>query len=392
MSTLIIKPGPIKSKVEIPSSKSYANRVLILAALRSEANTIKNVPQSSDVINLLDALEKIGLLIEKSEDKVVIKNSFPECESEGQTIEIGEGGTTARFLASMLLRGKKTYTLLLGERLKDRPWDEFINFVNEHHGQASLSGRELKIQGPLKLPRRIEIDCSKTTQFATGIRLAFPETNVIPVNMESSESYWKMTEKIMKDFQFSYNFTVPLDWSSASYPMAFAALNHKIEFPGLKYDEFQADAKFYLLLKKFDCITESPDGIVVEPTKHSHDVQMDVSDCLDLVPTLAYFLAHVEGFHELTGIKNLVHKESDRLNEVIKLLKAFGRNVEVRGDSLFMQGSHEKLASQIDLNMPDDHRMVMAGTLFLRHHAGGSITPKEAVSKSYPGFFDLLAV
>jgi len=33
----------------------------------------------------------------------------------------------------------------------------------------------------------------------------------------------------------------------------------------------------------------------------------------------------------------------------------------------------------------------MAGTLFLRFHQGGEISPVSAVSKSYPRFFELLS-
>jgi 5-enolpyruvylshikimate-3-phosphate synthase len=99
----------------------------------------------------------------------------------------------------------------------------------------------------------------------------------------------------------------------------------------------------------------------------------------------------VEGSHKLTGVENLVHKESDRLSEVIKLAGLFDRKISTDGKILFLEGKVGRVNKTIDLNMPDDHRMVMAGSLFLLHHGGGTIGPKGAVSKSYPEFFEIIS-
>lgn len=199
-----------------------------------------------------------------------------------------------------------------------------------------------------------------------------------------------MNEKITNDLK-SDSYAIPADWSSASYPLAFAALNHKISFPGLHHDDFQADAKFLSILKKYNAVTETSQGIEVSPAKTEGDLHVDVSDSLDLVPTLGYFLSHIKGRHLLTGIENLVHKESDRLTEVIKLLKIFGRHAEVKDNALIIEGHHTLIHEEQKLVLPDDHRMVMVGTLFLLHHHGGTIYPAEAVKKSYPEFFDLIS-
>jgi 3-phosphoshikimate 1-carboxyvinyltransferase len=182
---------------------------------------------------------------------------------------------------------------------------------------------------------------------------------------------------------------VPLDWSSASYPMAFAALNHEVFFPGLVPDKYQADAKLFQILTELQSIKERPEGISVHPILAPKRITLDVSDCLDLVPTLSYLLAHVPGEHTLTGFKNLVHKESDRLQEVLALLKIFERETLLTESHLKIFGSDRRLMEAKKLQFPDDHRMVMAGTLFLRHHGGGEVSPVDAVKKSYPDFFKL---
>lgn len=393
MKSLKLNPGPLPALVHVPGSKSYANRALILAALSADSFRLINVPDSTDVTFLIEAFSALNLPVRRDGKDVIVEGSFPRDEQGARTVEIGEGGTTARFFASLLLLGKEPYTLILGQRLKERPWDEFIEFVRNHGGTAELQGERLELQGPLKLPVKVGIDCSRTTQFASGFQLAFAwsGTSVEPLNLASSQSYWKMTEALIQRLRSTASFEIPLDWSSASYPMAFAALNHPISFPGLQHDPFQSDAKFLELLKGLGAVKESSVGIEVHPVKKFKEIELLVHDCLDLVPTLGYFLAHLPGTHRLTGIQNLVHKESDRLTEVIRLLNAFDRKAYTDEETLVIEGSPVRKQERVDLVLPDDHRMVMVGALFLRHHAGGSLGPSEAVAKSYPRFFELFS-
>lgn len=391
MQSLSVKKSLLKSTIEIPASKSYANRALIVAAISPHSPKIFNLPDSTDVINLISALKQIGLKTDES-GGLQFLNSFPDCETSDQKIEIGDGGTTARFIAAMLLLGKKSYALKLGGRLKDRPWDEFISIARNLGAKAELQNDILSIQGPAKFPMQLKVDCARTTQFATAFALITPSSQceIQPVNLSSSQSYWEMTRKIIGDLNKAESYFVPRDWSSASYPLAFGALNQEIKFPGLHPDLYQADAKFFNILKSLGCAFDNKDGIVVTKIKTSGNQSIDVSDCLDLVPTLGFFLSHLVGQHTLTGIGNLAHKESDRLSEVISLLKNFGRNAFVQDGKLIIEGTNQMVNQAIDLVLPDDHRMVMAGTLFLLHHEGGSVSPKEAVKKSYPDFFSII--
>lgn len=392
MKSLSVNKGLFKSVVSVPPSKSYANRALILASLSPVSFSLQNIPSATDVTILLDCLKQIGLKIIENDGALIVENSFPECESGDQVLKVGEGGTTARFLATMLLLGKCEYRLILGERLKERPWIEFITLARSLNATARLENDTLIVQGPIGLPHELLIDASKTTQFATAFKLLTVkhDMKVIPQGMESSQSYWLMNESLIKDFKKKSFYSVPLDWSSASYPMAFAALNQRIKFPGLKADSFQADSKLFGILSSLGSTQVENNELVIQPMTKAHDLHLDVSDCLDLVPTLSYLLAHTEGHHTLIGFQNLIHKESNRLEEVIKLLKIFAREVQCGPDILKIVGKKELLSKKVDLEMPNDHRMVMAGTLFLLHHCGGTISPVDAVTKSFPHFFSLL--
>lgn len=389
MSTLKINKGNLPSEVIVPASKSYANRALLLAALKESPVSIRNLPEATDVTFLVEALKKAGLRITQTKNGLTIENSFPSCESEDVTIEAGEGGTTARFLAALLLTGTKRYTLKLGKRLKERPWTEFISIARTTGASAELKDDQLILQGPLNAPSVLEVDCSRTTQFATAFDLTLKYTKIIPVNLNSSVSYWNMNGPLKEHFNKDNSYDVPVDWSSASYPMTFAALNHPIKFPGLFHDPFQADAKLFSVLKDLGAVTTDKSGMTVSPVTHHRSILLDMNDCLDLFPAMCFLLSHISGVHRLSGLGNLVHKESDRLNEVCRLLDAFGRQYELTGEVLTINGN-DKICGERQLELPDDHRIVMTGALFLRHHQGGTLTKPDSVKKSYPGFFDLL--
>lgn len=392
MTSLIVKPGRLPSEILLPSSKSYANRALILASLSPSIVTLSNLSTASDVTFLINSLQQVGVELEIDQSNITIKNSFPSCErKEGAILEIGEGGTTGRFLACLLCLGSSPYTLILGKGLKKRPWEEFILLVKSLGAMASLNDDRLTIQGPINIPKKIEIDCSKTTQFASGFQLAFAfkETEVKPVNLSSSQSYWEMTKSLIAHFKVTNHYFIPLDWSSASYPLAFGALNQDIFLPQLSADPYQADYKFYELLKNIGAVERVSEGIKVHPVSFKGSIHFDVSDCLDLVPALVYLLAHIEGSHELTGVKNLVFKESNRLSEVLLMLKTFNIEASSDGSILWIRGKELNHLASFELNLPEDHRLVMMAALFFRHHSGGTLSPAEAVEKSYPDFFKL---
>ena len=204
MTSLNLRPGKLPQVINLPSSKSYANRALILAALEKKSSVLLNIPEADDVRFLIEALRKIGLKIDLETQKLRVLNSFPECEKNlsdsSITLDVGEGGTTARFLAVFLALGQKAYTLNLGTRLAKRPWSELIEKLQQLGAKANLEGHQLYIQGPLRIPEKLEIDCALTTQVATAFQLALASfgTLIKPLNLKSSESYWLMTQEIIK--------------------------------------------------------------------------------------------------------------------------------------------------------------------------------------------------
>ncbi len=393
--TLKVEPGFLTTPIVLPASKSHANRFLILAARRGAGTRIRQLAESDDVQQLLKALRDIGLDI-RGELDVVFHNSFPACESSSDqalVLNVGEGGTTARFLAALVSKGRRSYVLRTTGRLALRPWAELLDVLKDAGAEVRWQGNDLTIKGPVdvtRLPK--EISAARSTQFASALRLAFALDgyHVTPTMLSSSRPYWDMTEESVASIEHG-SVAVPYDWSSAAYPLVFAAVTkQKITLAGLVPDG-QADRAVYDLLASRGAAKFLADGIHGQGVEDRRPLQMSVLACPDLVPALAFLAAHLEGVSELSGVDVLRHKESDRLAAVIALLQQCGVAVEhdAKEDVLKITGGIQ--SGPWDLQVPADHRLVMTAALFLRAHNGGRLPHPDAVSKSFPDFFNLFS-
>jgi 3-phosphoshikimate 1-carboxyvinyltransferase len=392
----------------IPTSKSHSNRALILGAVRGENFRVHNLSDSSDVTNLLNALKKIGLNIVYSGATVTFLNSFPECEknSQGDVIELhtGDGGTTNRFLIALLSRGKKEYQIFPTEKMSERPIEDLIKPLQKLSVNITLKTSAdtktpwITLKGPASMynTTKLEIDCQKSTQFASAMMLAFSK---IPVqfeflNLHASEAYLKMTAMVIKKSLESNSYSIPVDFSSLGYPAALAAISGRVLITNChELDNSQADSVFIEVLKKSGAkCTFTSNGLEIKKGERLNPITFDVSTAPDLFPTLAFFAAHVDGESKFLNLEILKFKESDRLQEMTNLMKKFGVEMQYSPieDVLTINGSSQKKYQQSTIKPARDHRIVMTAALFMTKNAGGELYETDCVEKSFPKFFTLL--
>jgi 3-phosphoshikimate 1-carboxyvinyltransferase len=326
-------------------------------------------------------------------------NSFPVCEknTEGEVIDLytGDGGTTNRFLIALLSCGNKTYRIFPSEKIIERPIEDLLLPLRELDVRIELpeSGPWITIKGPAntKFSKSIILDCAKSTQFATAMLLIFHDTAISFSfkNLNSSETYLQMTEQIIKENSNSYK--VPADFSSISYPVALALVGGAVNITNcMEQDPYQADSMFIdLLLKIGGDISFTSKGLYVASQKPLNPFVVDGSQCPDLVPTLAFLASRIEGESRLENLAVLRHKESDRIEEILKLLETFQVDHTFNNErsTLTIRGS-KKLSPSISYCSARDHRMVMTAYLFMRANNGGLLGNTDCVKKSYPRFFE----
>jgi 3-phosphoshikimate 1-carboxyvinyltransferase len=116
-------------------------------------------------------------------------------------------------------------------------------------------------------------------------------------------------------------------------------------------------------------------------------IRADLSDCIDLLPTMAVLAAVADGESEFTGIDRARLKESNRVSALREGLERMGVKVGEERDKLTVTGSVPK-GSVIDAK--GDHRIAMAFSI-LGSVAGETIIDgAECVSKTFPEFWDIL--
>lgn len=126
---------------------------------------------------------------------------------------------------------------------------------------------------------------------------------------------------------------------------------------------------------------------------------VDLKDCPDLAPNLFVAAALLHGA-TFVNTRRLRRKESDRVAAMQAVLSAFGISSEAGENTvkILPVGIANNTPNGRDktLHKPEmvlcgakDHRIVMAASVLLTL-AGGSVSDAEAVSKSFPRFFEEL--
>ena len=350
---------------------------------------------------MVELLKKIGLDLIEEVDCITIKNSFPECEissDEVMRLETGDGGTTNRILLGILSRGKNTYELISTEKFKDRPNQEGFNILEKLGVKTYLPSNSepswIRLQGPAKSISELEVNCEETTQFYTAFKVyeLLDEIVVKTTNLKTSKKYVAITDALVHHARENNEIKIPIDFSSASYPIVFGSVKNEIIIENCdQIDPLQADSAVIDIVNRAGGSVHLKEGggIVIKPSKML-GFDVDCSDFPDLVPSLVFLALNSSGESVLRNVSVLRHKESDRLEEILKITKLIGAKVlfNHKKDELIVYGELS-LEVETSFNLPSDHRMIMLASMLIRGGKNsGTVDNICHVNKSYPTFFE----
>ena len=374
-----ITPGPLAGAITPPPSKSQAHRLLIAAALGTGESHIENLAHSQDIdatLRCMDALKAPG-------------DGLPE-------LDCGESGSTLRFLipVALALRGGGKFT---GRgRLMERPQEPYFAIFREKGISYEQKDGTLTVRGRLT-PGDYTLPGDVSSQFVTGLLYALPllegDSRILLTTPLESRGYIDMTLDALEQFGVravcdgdrtfrvpgnqTYqprDLTIEADWSNAAFWYAAQFVGCDLEIQGLNAFSAQGDMRIVPYFVKL---------------QGKGPVDLDVSQCPDLVPPLAAMAALRGG--ENTRIVNAARlriKESDRLAAVTQVLNALGGRVEEHEDHLVIHG-RERLAGGVAVSGHNDHRIaMMAAIAAIRCNGPVTITGAECVKKSYPDFWE----
>lgn len=376
---ITIAPRLLKGRITPPPSKSQAHRALIAAALAGGGSRIENLADSQDIQATSRCLAAL----------CAPSSGLP-------LLDCGESGSTLRFLIplSLVLRGGGRFT---GRgRLMERPQEPYFRLFEEKHVCYSLEAGVLTVRGALP-SGRYALPGNVSSQFITGLLYALPllegDSDILLTTPLESGGYVDMTLDVLERFgvravpngscafhvpggqtYLPHDMAIESDYSQAAFWYAARGLGSQVELQGLNPFSVQGDR----------CIVEDSASLCGPGA-----VELDVSQCPDLVPPLAVQAALRPGqTTRIVGAARLRMKESDRLSAVTQVLNALGSRVEEHPDSLTILGV-DTLAGGVAVDSHNDHRIaMMAAVATTRAAAPVTIRGAESVRKSYPNFWE----
>ncbi|MCQ2506343.1 MAG: 3-phosphoshikimate 1-carboxyvinyltransferase [Lachnospiraceae bacterium] len=376
-----IKPSKLKGVVKAPPSKSFLHRLLICAALADGESKIGNLAESQDILATRDCLNalKNGLSAGKAQNEPVIFN----CR---------ESGSTLRFFVPIALLKCQNTIFKGAPRLIERGIGIYEEVLGNKGVEISKESDGIHVKGEL-LPGLYEIPGNISSQYITGLMFALPlldkESTITVLPPVESRAYIDLTLAVLRQsgieiienpkntFKIKGNQKYkPLncdaegDWSNAAFFFALKALGHDIEVTGLNPESGQGDR---VCIKDFELLGKE---------------EVSIAESIDLGPVLMAFAAAKDG-GILTDTKRLRIKESDRALVMAEELKKFKALITVNENDVIIEKSELQPPLEI-LEGHNDHRIVMSLAVLLTLK-GGTINGAEAVSKSFPDFFEKLS-
>jgi 3-phosphoshikimate 1-carboxyvinyltransferase len=153
-------------------------------------------------------------------------------------------------------------------------------------------------------------------------------------------------------------------------------------------ESVQGDRRFLEALRLMGCtVTPSGNAVTVERRGDLQGITFDMSSSPDTVQTLCMVAAMAKTPTTITGISHLKFKESDRISRTAERLLELGGNVQAEDDRITIRPAPLHGGS---INPDNDHRTAMSFAVLGLGIGGITITDAECVSKSFPGFWDIL--
>ncbi len=404
-----IYKSELEGRVPAPSSKSYTLRGLICAALAKGESQIVQPLGSDDTAAAIDVLGKVGVSV--LEDKNCWRVKGEGLREPTEDLFCNESAVTLRFMTAISALIPGQCRLTSASSLSGRPIQPMIEAMNQlgidcHQDEdKSILVKGGKLRGGVT-----ELAGNISSQFVSALLLISPltdeETRIRLTTALESQPYVMMTIECLEQFGIrvevssdfreyttakqSYRPTVygvEGDWSSASYLLALGALSGRVEVENLNQASLQGDKAIVEFLRKMGASITVSENTVSAKRSKLEAIKADLTECTDLLPTVAVLAAAAEGTSELRGIERARLKESDRPSALSEGLQKMGIKVTEEKNRLTITGSPARGAL---IDTRGDHRIAMAFSLLGSVVSDTVIDHAECVSKTYPEYWETL--
>ena len=423
---------PYNRIIQVDSDKSISIRSFLIGAISHNISEVKNVLESEDVFSCIDCLRKLGVSIKKIKSqhyRILGKGLGSLYIKKNSILNCGNSGTTARLLVGLLSTNPGIQVKIKGDHsLNKRNMAKLIGLMGEF-GTTFLPKNKKNFPITLissEIPIGIEYKAGVSAQLKSAAILAGLNANGITNVIEQkqsrnhTENMLLQSSKILKIKKnkkgqnhikvFGKNYLNPLkiivggDPSSAAFFTALTLLTPraklKIRHVGLNSRRIG----FYNLLKKHGAKIKFKNIKYINHEKVG-DIEVQNSklkalkansnyyvSATDEYPILFVVAALTKGTSVFMGIEDLANKESNRIEEMKKILNQVGIKCKSTKNEMKVFGrTNIKGANTIKVPDLGDHRICMS-TVILSLVTGikAEIKNFETVGTSSPSFLKII--
>lgn len=416
---------PLKGEITVPGDKSISHRSIMLGSLARGTTVVHNFLQGEDCICTINGFRQMGIEIENDtrKNKVTIKGKgLHGLEKPSNVIDVGNSGTTIR-LFSGILCGQRFDSIITGdESIRSRPMNRIISPLSQMGANIKSADNSnlapLRIGGQSKtllkgihyqsLVASAQVKSSilfaglyadgKTTitepylsRNHTELMLDYFGAKILQKG--STTTIWPEPELIGQEIQ------VPSDISSAAYFIAGAILvpgsSLLIKNVGINptrdgiLEVCQLMGGKIKLENKRNWNKEEVADLYVE---HSNLKGIKISGSIiprliDELPIIAIMASFADGETIIKDAKELMVKESNRIEVMVNNLKSLGADIRATADGMIIKGGKPLHGGKIESK--GDHRIAMSFAIAnLMTEGPVEITEKDCVNISYPSFYN----
>ncbi len=419
-------------KIKIPGDKSCSIRAVLLASQCIGISKIKNLLESEDVLNCINALKiSLGVKIIKTNNIYQVYgnglNSF-KVKKKITKIYVGNSGTFARLLFGLLSTCPKKFYLYGDQSINKRdftrvtqPLEKIGAFFYpknkktlpliiegtdmplaqkhiENRGSAQVKG--LILMSALSTPGITTIEEKKISRNHTELFLKKISANIKIKRLKKGNLISLEGQKNL----YGFNYTVSSDPSSAAFLIALTLLTPKSKL--VIHNVLCNNTRIFFLkvLKNVNANIkinnlrkisgELVGSITISSSKlRPINISKDIGKFIDELPILFVIAALTKGISKFDNVGDLKNKESNRLLECKKILIQAGIKCKITKDSMVIYGK-DKIENQNKLILTKtkgDHRICMSSVILsLVTGIRTKIENFETVNTSFPGFIPLI--
>ncbi len=408
----------LNCEVQMPGSKSYTNRVLILASLASGKSKITAPLHSDDTKYMIKSLKKLGIKIGvlASGDIEIEGNGGKFDNLNSKNLFAGIAGTTSRFLTAFSVLTRAEINLSGEGKILERPIGDLVDGLRQIGVEIEYTGKNgslpLKINGKNINSSEIKMNGEVSSQFFTALMLIAPYLEsglkISVIGKQISKSYIDITINLMREFGVEVKnndykeyiikggqkykareYKVEGDWSSASYFCALGALHRgSTTIKNLNNNSSQGDKNFPKVLEKMGVKVEYlEDGVKIFGGSLLSGIEINMEQMPDTAMTVAILAVFANKNTLITGLSTLKDKETDRIEAMKEELGKMGVLVKTTDSSMEIIPSTPKSAI---IKTYKDHRIAMVFAVLGSKVGNVIIKNKEVVNKSFPEFWEIL--